>query len=128
MLAPMSPIAAVFFIHTRALGFVFGDAFPELIEILPSRTSQLRFPLAPRSREAGFDTLDDYCPLELGKDAQNLINRLSGWRVVRRGFPRCSAEFQFPSPSLKAVTVQTGIALSSAFVVSRPNCSSIPAN
>jgi hypothetical protein len=28
----MSPIAAAFFIHTRALGFVFGDAFPELIE------------------------------------------------------------------------------------------------
>jgi hypothetical protein len=31
------------------------------------------FPLAPRPREAGFNTLDDYCPLELGKDAQNLI-------------------------------------------------------
>ena len=48
--------------------------------------------------------------------------------MVRIGFHRCSAEFQFPSPSLKAVTVQTGIVLSSAFVVSRPNCSSIPDN
>jgi hypothetical protein len=62
------------------------------------------------------------------KTPKNLIHRLSGWRVVRIGFRRCSAEFQFPSPSLKAVTVQTGIVLSSAFVVSRPNCSSIPAN
>jgi hypothetical protein len=65
---------------------------------------------------------------EQAKDAQNLIHRLSGWRVVRIGLRRCSAEFQFPSPSLKAVTVQTGMVLSSVFVVSRPNCSSIPAN
>jgi len=92
------------------------------------RATPEALPQAPRPREAGFNTLDDYCPLELGKDAQNLIHRLSGWRVVRIGFRRCSAEFQFPSPSLKAVTVQTGIVLSSAFVVSRPNRSSIPAN
>jgi hypothetical protein len=113
------------FEDTRARRQLPADA---LNDIGAHRATPEALPLAPRPREAGFNTLDDYCPLELGKDAQNLIHRLSGWRVVRIGFRRCSAEFQFPSPSLKAVTVQTGIVLSSAFVVSRPNCSSIPAN
>src|SRR5580692_357035 len=69
-----------------------------------------------RARERPALTRSTIIALELGKDSHHLKHRLSGWRVVRIGFRRCSAEFQFPSPSLKAVTVQIGIVLSSAFV------------
>src|SRR5580704_17278528 len=86
------------------------------------------FSFRPRTGQPGLDPFLNDVRLELGEDGDHPEHRLSGWRVVRIGFRRCSAEFQFPSPSLKAVTVQTGIVLSSAFVVSRPNCSSIPVN
>jgi hypothetical protein len=36
-------------------------------------------PLAPRPREAGLNALDYNATLELGKDAEHLKHRLSGW-------------------------------------------------
>jgi hypothetical protein len=39
------------------------------------------FPLAPCSRQASLDALDNHCALELGKDAHHLKHGLTGWRA-----------------------------------------------
>ena len=58
------------------------EPFPDALDdILGDRTTPEALPLAPRPRNASLDPLDNQGALEFRKDAEQLKQRLSGWRA-----------------------------------------------